>query len=652
MAKREARERAGKWLLGRVWVWRRGLAPVAFSFSLWLAGFLAHSADDGVRTVVASLLVLGVALGWWMSRPKPKKTRNVQTYVWLLYLFCFGWLIAAGLVGVWPGTPATGTMCALLIVAFMTFSPFWWYRYHVRSMPEGKEIKIWEEFIACPGGALPGSRLIEVKHTKDGWTATVVLQGGLQDSESALVAQKRIASAYASAYGKKQSISLAAVTLEEADDQRADLLKLSVFKDNPTHQKLLYSEDLYELLEGCVPMCRFPDRRWGYARLFEPRSGTYPVVIAGDIGSGKSRTVDVFLTQSNKTGLVHTWFIDPQGGNSSAAWAGEEGKAKFVARTHEQALRALQAVERVMYARSAENSKMVWFKKNGRRMVGKDFFEPTPERPILQVVMEEAPALLHKDSDPEFRRIAEAIALMGRKCGIQLVLIAQWPGLDQLGGSNALRTQLKSGTIICMRIGEDMGGDLLLPAHIRRTANPARVPKRFPNGQKSAGTCVLDSSAPDSSRAVYGRVFSMEDEDEESTSAEWAEIVSELAPELERAAWEAAGADFQHYRQHGRWPDAGSGGVRMDKGPAGPSPQPGGYGPQQSASDRILELLSDPARVAQYGVEGKVKLATLATAIKAERNTVGNALKRLQDKGVVASDAAGYYWLTRETVQV
>jgi len=585
-----------------------------------------------------------------MSRTKP--SQKIQAYAWLLYLFTFGWSIAAVPVGVWPGTLPTGTMCILLFVAFLGFAVPWWVRHAVRDIPDGEEERIWEEFVACYGGPLPNSRLTEVKHTKDGWTAVVVLDGTLIDSESAVAAKKRIASIYASKYGARQAISIASVTLESTDDDRADLLKISIFKDNPTHEVMLYSDELYELAEGCVPVCRFPDRKHGFFRVWMPKSGAYPFLIAGDMGSGKSRVTDLVLTQSNRTGLVHTWFIDPQGGASSAAWAGEEGKSKWIGRNRAQALSMLRAVERIMYARAEANSKTVWHDKKGRRHIGVDYFEPTRERPILQVVIEEAPALLR---DPEMKRIILEIARMARKCGIQLGLICQWPGLESLGGSDDLRTQLSAGTIISMRIGKDIGGDILLPPHIARTANPAKMPKSY-NGKSSAGTLVLDSSAPGSSRGVYGRAYLLEDEEGESTSDEWAEIASAMSPELEEEAQVAAGQEYLHFRIHGTWPDSRPG-PSMAK--PSPTPTPSGpagteVAPQASARELIVDLFEDRDRVLALSADGVLSLGMVAESLGLgqQRNTVWNALNRLVEEGYIAKNEANRYARAVQTVGI
>lgn len=637
--------RAAKGGFSLLWSSRRALAPVVATFSLWVLSLLAHASSDGTKTVVTFVVLVGLVLGWSLYRRK--RSRGVQYYAWLLWLTCSGWMITASLVGSWPGTLPTGIMCLLMFVAFWCFAPFWWYHYRVRSAPKGDEKRIWDEMIACPGGVLVDSHLTDIKHTKDGWTAVVVLPGGIEDSESALRAQRRIASAYASGYGTKQKISLSAVTLEGTDDQRADLLKLSVFKDNPTHEKTLYSSELFAETDGCVPVCTFPDRRHGMVRIWKRKSGAFHVLIAGDIGSGKSRMVDLFLTQANRTGLVHTWFIDPQGGNSSAAWAGEMGRAKWVARTPDQALRMLQAAERVMYARSNENKKIRWTDKSGTERMGRDYFEPTVDRPIIQLVIEEAPSILASD---EMLVIVEAIALMARKCGIQLVLVAQWPGLDQLGGSNALRGQLKAGSIVSMRIGESVGGQILLPDHIMATASPAAMPKSFPNGQDSAGTCVIDSSAPGSSRGVYGRAYLLEDEDEESTSPYWADLAAEQSPELELEAIIAAGAEFQHYREYGTWPST-HGGPDMTKGGSSTGPTDGPR-PPQTASEKVLGLFGDAELVERLGVDGKVQLALIAREIEEAKNTTYNALVRLQDKGVVQPDGTGRWSLVRSEVRV
>lgn len=630
------------------WLWstRRGTAPIFASVSLWCLGALSLALGVAMTTTIAVAVVLGAVLGWWMS--KAKKSRAFQNYAWALFLFVTGWESAATTVSVWPGSIPSGWMCVSLLSAFCVFSPFWWRHYRVRTTKKGEETRIWEERVACSGGALPGSMLTDVKHGKDGWTAVVVLPGGFEDSEGAMRAQKRIASAYASAYSKRQSISISSVTLEATADQRADLLRLTVFKENPTHEKTLYSDAQYELVDGCVPIMLFPDRMRGYFRIFQPGSGSSHALVAGDNGTGKSRTVDMILTQSNRTGLVQTWFADPQGGNSSRAWAGKKGKARWVARTPEQIVEMITAAHRVMMARSRANNDMTWVNEDGEEEIGVDWFDPSPERPIIQLVIEEAYNVF---AWPGMGKLLEDLAKMGRKCGIQLILVVQWPGLDQINDSNALRAQLKAGTIISMRIAEPMGGNILFSQHLASFASPNGIPRTFPNGQPTMGMAVLEGSGPGSSRAVYGRVFTQENEAGRSISTRWANIVAQLAPDLEPVAAEAAGPDYQHYIRHGVWPETKApreSVVSMSKAPSPGAPDAA----SGTLKDRILQVLRDPQKVAVLGMEGAIRLSKISDELGVEKNRAWNELNKLKSAGVVDVTEGGYYYLTRSGVPV
>jgi hypothetical protein len=635
----------------KTWAWRRGLAPFFFVLLLWAAGALAHAIPSGaVQTTVAVMLVLGGAMWWGLE--KAKSTRNASTYAWLLYLCSSVWLASAAAVGAGPPMPG------FLLLGFLPFAIPWWIHHRIRRKSRtGDELRIWEEMVACPGGALPGSRLINIRHTDRGWTADVLLPGGAIDNETAVSARKRIASAYASAYGDAQKVSISAVTLEAADDDRADLMKLAVFKKNPTHETSLYDpETHFELVEGCVPLMSYPDGTRAYARIFKEGSGPTHVIIAGSTGSGKSRTIDLFLTQSNLTGLVHTWFIDPQNGASSAAWANaKKGQARWRGHTEFQYREMLAAARRVMQYREGVNTSMTWVNEDGEEEIGVDFFEPSPERPILQLVIEEAYNLLE---DKELAKIINDLARMARKCGVQLVLIVQWPGLDQLGNSNALREQLKNGTIVCMKISDAEAGDLLLPPHIKKHANPAKMPKRFPNGQTTEGLAVMDSSAPNSSRAIFGRMFLQAREVVKdgkkvyaSMSAKWARYAAQYSPPLEPGAVDAAGPYYQHFLEHGWWPEGRLGktqGPSMTKETPTTAPVPvrGSQFTDKSLPirDRIIAFLQDPEVIKTKSVAGgfvQLNLVADGVGLISQKPNVTYHLNQLKDAGVVEPDGKG-----------
>jgi hypothetical protein len=142
----------------------------------------------------------------------------------------------------------------------------------------------------------------------------------------------------------------------------------------------------------------------------------------------------------------------------------------------------LRAAYAVMLWRNSILARRVWTDTKGRRRRGQAGFTPTPEMPLIDLIIEEAHTLLEI---PEARDLVEKIAKMARKCGIKLTLIVQVPTLDQLGNSGTIREMVASGNVIVMRTGGRMSGQVAFQGTL--AVEPNKLPKEMPDGTTSAG---------------------------------------------------------------------------------------------------------------------------------------------------------------------
>lgn len=93
-----------------------------------------------------------------------------------------------------------------------------------------------------------------------------------------------------------------------------------------------------------------------------------------------------------------------------------------------------------------------------------DSLDPTPDLPLISIVIDEAHKLLMSDEETDntdIRRMCERLAQEGRKFAIQLILATQVPSATQLGGSTVLRDQLKVGTVVGLRVAESTSGNMI-----------------------------------------------------------------------------------------------------------------------------------------------------------------------------------------------
>lgn len=502
---------------------RRQLRPVYVVAAMPLVGAVAHEARNGLRIALACTVVGIVAVVVLASRRMDRTPEQA---------YAVGAVAAAG---VWLSTVAaqglSGLLLAILGVGGIALAgPWWWHvrvRRGARPAPVANDAaEVWEEHVANPGQALPGSQLIGVRLLENkGWTATIVLPRGVASTDTAIAATKDVTSAF--------ELPIGAVAIERTADGIASHARITVVPDNPLMSGVTFQKPSLDRKTGLAEVGVHMDNTPARYAMWAPMSGAVHTLVAGTTGSGKSRFLEQLLAEARHSGLVVSWLIDPQGGQSLPRWI---DRCDWSARSSEDGLALIEAAHRVMHARSKHLAQREWTDAKGRRIKGVDHFTPTPEMPLLLLVVEEASDLLR--AYPNAVELLALIGKMGRKCGVGLVLALQKPSVDELGGSSTLRAMASSGNIVCFRTSDRVSAGMAFAGSL--PGDPSAIPKTFPDGSSTGGMAYISGPG---SRAAIMRAFYVED------PYEWAHSGSPA--QLDAISARAAGGEYQLRAQDG-----------------------------------------------------------------------------------------------------
>ena len=307
----------------------------------------------------------------------------------------------------------------------------------------------WHEFIGSTKGALPGSSLANPSYTAHTIAFDLMLSRGQQSLRTALGVLERISS------GLNIHSSRLIIEQEDADPQSSQpaRCRFQVVTNSPIHGDVNF--DGPRRHGGLLDLGPYADGS-GEAqyRLYTPGS-MWSGVIIGGTGIGKSRVVENVVISALSGGDTEYWFIDPQRGVSSPALA--EHANWFV--SMDQAGDMLKAATAILEARGEEASVEGW-----------TGFTPSPDRPGLLIVIEECHNVFaNHEAAEQWAKIARE----GRKVGIAILVISQYPGLLTFGGNEALRSSVMEGNALVLRSTSRQTGQLMAGLQV----DPMDLPK-------------------------------------------------------------------------------------------------------------------------------------------------------------------------------
>lgn len=611
--KATAEERLRAWLTTN----RLRLAPAWVATSMPASGWILHAPDDGWKTALAlgatgtaAAGAWGWAAGAWRFKRALPAARDRY---WALSGAVTGTGIVTGMaIGGGPDFGAN-PYWGLIATWGGVYGTWWWKRAGRQTeqtplVPLAEEILVWDRYVANPGGAMPGSELVEPQAVPgNGWAAVILAERGKTASADPI----RIASAY------DTSPALIDLEVNHHNPRRA---RLRVMDHNPLQKGATFTDHrVLDHTTGRAVIGAYTDgTQAGYQFYYDGNGGSGVVhsFIVGTTGSGKSRFLDQLLAIERHNGMV-SWVCDPQGGQSLPDWT---EAVDWFAPTAEDGYLMLLAAQRVVEERSNRYARMKWTDDKGRTRRGRASFVPGDPDPILSLTLEEAPALMqiHGAAD-----IAADIGKRGRKCGVKLRLVAQVPNLDELGNKASLRAMLQSGNIVLLRTDSSSSSRLALGTAMD-SIDPNGIPKYWPDGTPTGGLGYL--SGPDGRSGMFRTAYLDDPYDYASTGE---------TLHLEKASHDAAGTHYaeaearmQAHLNGEEWVSADADTPESASTPAVAAPASAAVAAAQTApvgtAKKIVDFL--------YAAGCPVARATIAHKLGLTGPQVGMALKREKDR--------------------
>lgn len=465
--------RIGRKAARRGWARRRPLAPLYTATVTLAAGAVVSTLPGGANTATVLTAAGALALTYRGARARRVPDRLGPTrHTWATLAACGTWTTVAGIVGVspWP-------MRAALVVGTAALGVPWWQRHRVRPDTGGPVDMEWRnpwlQHVSDSHGALPGSYLVDMETVRHGWTATIVGRRGTHTIDILQTATPRIASAY--------GLPATSVIVEAHPSRSAHLGTLIILPINPLTAPVPFPGPTVDD-DG---WCRIGQHATGHParwRLWQPDSGLCHGLVFGTTGAGKSGLLNTLAAHITGWGRAHLIICDPQGGASLPAWT----QHVTYARTPEEIRDTLRDLDALMDARQEEMAERAWTDKKGRPRVGIGHFNPTPEIPGVFALIDESPSVL---SDPECAATVARILKQGRKVGVAVILVTQFPSVGETGGDGSIRSLASSMNVMMLRTGDRMSAQMASLQSV--PVDPATLPQHWPDGSTTAGLGYL-----------------------------------------------------------------------------------------------------------------------------------------------------------------
>ena len=397
---------AARGLAHGAWRYRVQLAPVYAAGGLAGAGAITHAADWGEYWLIGAGVSAASTVGCWIYHRARESHWLTRVHATAATGAAASWLTAASAVGV-----LERPLPDLLGLGTIALGVPWWINRRTRSRVSVEQrIEAWPR-IAATRPELRGSEVISAVATAFGWQARVKLASG-QTGRKAVEARDGIESAL--------EVREGAVRIEPARSNVREVI-VHVTEVDPHADGVAWPGPTMDAITDQLTVGPYDDGQDCLIQVYSER-GARHVMVCGLTGSGKSGFINLVLAELINLGNAVLWGIDLKGGQELGPW---RPLLDRVATTPDEALGLLEAAGRVIACRGAGAGERVW--------------TPTPQRPALVIVCDEAAKLFGEDM--EAVSAAETIVLQGRSVGVSLIAAAQ-DTTTAAWGSTQLRDQL------------------------------------------------------------------------------------------------------------------------------------------------------------------------------------------------------------------
>jgi hypothetical protein len=431
----------------------------------------AHAAGGGPFAYVVVLAVSAAAGGRvaWKHRRKARRRARARRYAAAMWVASSATAVAGTAAGMASGPGQAVMLGGGLAIA----APYLW---HARQRPPrpavpeeelpspvllGPDPRI-EAFRArfCRSGPCKNADVHSARDIPDGFAFEVALAEASDATTRDVIGLiPKIAALY--------DVSADQVSVEylPGRSERRALVSVLTVQNAWEREDRWDGRSTYDPEHGWIRLGRYADGEDCHWLLHRPGSGAAGGVIAGDIGAGKTGSVHVIACEAGQAKLcavcgaartcgrcdmrrvVSLWMGDPQQ-QPLGVW---QGFADLMAWGPSACVHMIIMAHAAMRERAARRGSQTWTDHLGRTNTGRGSFDPTPDEPILYVIVDEWPMIV---ADPLLFKIvgplAAAVVKEGRKVGVVLVLLTQLPDLTQLG-LRELRELLKAFNVLSHR---------------------------------------------------------------------------------------------------------------------------------------------------------------------------------------------------------
>lgn len=519
---------------------RYAARPWVFILPVVAAGALLHQIPPA-RALWWIVLILGLLYAALIHYPRNKTAPKPHLWYGIACIVAAAaWLSIVDACGMFAGI---GRIAIIFIAVpgFWPLSWLWWQYHRVRPLPERREerpaapapdpnLHAWADHVSRPGGYFPGATLVPASEVPGAKTYLIRGVRGTHTTKQLMSDDAR--DKYAGALGIDPERIHLEKPLDGPDRNGRNARLLVLDASNP---QLLTQIDwqgpTLDVAAGTWVPGVYPDTP-ARCMLYQVNGGVphraLNEAIAGLMGKGKSRLIELGVAERLWSGFTCVWYGDGQEGASAP---GLRDHVDWYATNRDEILKMLKAALKILLARQQNDRTIRWTDSHGHPRTGRGFWPASADEPFLQVILDECQELLN---DIRIAKIVKTLQRLGPKFGIGVTLSTQEWLMWETGGASGdpsaqtIRTFAQTGLVALFKSGSDINADAL--GGSMANVNPRELPDE-------PGWCYLIGPGM---RPVPVRLSLIDQDD----LYDWLARATSVKARLDQLAVMAAGEDY------------------------------------------------------------------------------------------------------------